>query len=211
MPACKIYELSFNTSTLVASSRSKGGIPSPAKFFDFCVSKNGAQLLIKAEISKVRYISCKLSTSKLCFYHFQCFFFFLVCLFCFPFFSKQAEDMFAKRSTSLSQEQFCINSNFSAGNTQVLWCLPCKGKWQGCGAPLITFSVVTLKIFHKFFDSLLLIGGMYSHFPRILSGFSASFLFFFFNKNQVLVNFIFFLPPGSWLPYNHFISWQSKQ
>lgn len=83
MPACKIYELSFNTSTLVASSRSKEGFLHQQNSLISVCLKMGAQLLIKAKISKV-YISCKLSTLKLCFYHFQ-FFFWFVC-FAFLFF-----------------------------------------------------------------------------------------------------------------------------
>lgn len=177
MPACKIYELSLNTSTLVASSRSKEGfLHQQNSLISMCL-KMGAQLLIKAEISKV-YISCKLSTSKLCFYHFQCFFFFLVSFFLNrPRKCLQRECIQFKLITvfSLTVISVCeILRLFDA-------CLCVKGFAGGVGTSYKIFCG-DFKNLHKVFDSLLLIGGMYSHFPRILSGFSPSFLTVEFSR-----------------------------
>ena len=180
MPACKIYELSLNTCTSVASSRSKEGfLHQQNSLISMCL-KMGAQLLIKAEISKV-YISCKLSTSKLCFYHFQCFFvffFFLVYFFLNrPRKCLQRECIQFKLITvlTLTVISACeILRSFDA-------CLCVKGFAGGVGASYKIFCG-DFKNLHKFFDSLLLIGGMYSHFSRILSGFSASFLTIEFSR-----------------------------
>ena len=183
MPACKIYELSFNTSTLVASSRSKEGFLHQQNSLISVCLKMGAQLLIKAKISKV-YISCKLSTSKLCFYHFQFFFFFFwfVC-FAFLFFLNRLRKCLQRGCIQFKLRTVLALTVISACEILRSFdaCSCVKSFAGGVGA---TYNILCgdFKNLHKFFDNLLLIGGMYSHFPRILSGFSASFLTVEFSR-----------------------------
>lgn len=109
--------------------------------------------------------------------------FFLVCLFCFPFFLNRLRKCLQRGCIQFKLRTVLALTVISACEILRSFdaCSCVKSFAGGVGA---TYNILCgdFKNLHKFFDNLLLIGGMYSHFPRILSGFSASFLTVEFSR-----------------------------